>query len=83
MSLDIHARVAVLEDQNETCAEERKALDVRVDAHEAWLNQVRGMFRTLVALWGISTALLGLLGVRYVADLLVVRPASAQVTPAP
>lgn len=81
--MNINARVAVLEDQNETCSEERKELDKRVDAHEAWLNQVRGMFRTLVALWGISTALLGLLGVRYVADLLSVRPAKAQVTPTP
>lgn len=80
MNLDLNARVAVLEDQNETCAEDRKVLDARVDAHEAWLNQVKGMFRTLVALWGISTALLGLLGVRYVADLLSVHPAKAAVS---
>lgn len=76
--IDINARVAVLEDQNERCDEHREKLDKRVDAHEAWLNKVKGMFHTLIALWTISTALLGLLGIKYVAEFVTVRPANAQ-----
>lgn len=58
-SLDINARVAVLEDQNETCAEERKVLDKRLDDHQAVLLQVKGGIRLLVVLWTIAVAILG------------------------
>ena len=59
MSLDINARVAVLEDQNETCEEERKVLDKRLDDHQAVLLQVKGGIRLLVVLWTIAVAILG------------------------
>lgn len=58
--IDLHARVAVLEDQNETCSEERKALDKRLGEHRDILNQVRGGVRILIALFVVLTTLLGL-----------------------
>ncbi len=59
MNLDLHARVAVLEDQNERCAEDREVLDKRLGEHRDILNQVKGGIRLLVVLWTVAVAILG------------------------
>lgn len=57
--IDLHARVAVLEDQNETCEEERKQVVADISNHTAVLNQIKGGIKLLVVLWTIAVALLG------------------------
>lgn len=71
-------RVASLEVETTALIMRSGEHENRLDGHDAWLNQVKGMYRTLVILWGISTAILGLFGIRYVQDL-VTKPVTAAI----
>lgn len=66
-------RVASLETGATSHAKTIDAHETRLDGHDAWLNQVRGSLRTMVVLWTIAVALLGL---RFVQEY-VARPAAA------
>jgi hypothetical protein len=74
--------IASLETQVKAHATQLDEHDAKLEEHAAWLNQVKGMFRTLVVLWVITTTILGLVGVKFAAEV-VMRPASYQVTKVP
>lgn len=69
-------RVASLETSSVAHESKIKNHEDRLDGHDAWFNQVRGSLRTLVVLWTIAVGILGILGVRFIQDL-VARPVSA------
>ncbi len=76
MNLSIAERVAQLEEQNKSCAEERRELGDKVSEHDRTYQQIRGSIRTLVILWAVLTSAVGLAAAKYVA-----REAGAQVAP--